>query len=118
MIAFLIHWAVQAAALYVAVRLVSGVTVASTTVLIVAALVIGLVNATVRPVLTLVSLPLTVITLGAFYLVVNGACLMLAAALVPGFRVDGCGAAILGALVMSLVGWLLHLVLPRGAAGK
>ena len=114
MISFLVHWLVQAVALLVTVRLVSGVSVASYGVLAVAALVIGLVNALVRPLLTILSLPLTLLTLGLFYLVVNGACFALAAALVPGFRVEGCGAAIIGALVMSIVGWLLGKVLePR-----
>jgi putative membrane protein len=110
---FLLHWLVLAVALFVAERLVPGVYVSSYLVLAVAALVIGFVNAFVRPVLALLSLPLTIVTLGLFYLVVNGVCLMLAAALVPGFRVDGCGAAILGALVMSLVGWLINLLLPK-----
>ena len=114
MISFFVHWLVQAVALFVTVRLVSGVSVASYGVLAVAALVIGLVNALVRPVLTILSFPLTILTLGLFYLVVNGACFALAAALVPGFRVEGCGTAIIGALVMSIVGWLLGKVLePR-----
>lgn len=112
MLSFLVHWAVQAAALYVAARFVPGIQLSSNTTLVIAALVIGLINATVRPVLTVLSLPLTILTLGLFYLVVNGACLMLAAALVPGFQVQGCVSGILGALVMSLVGWALHAVLP------
>ena len=114
MVSFLVHWLVQAVALFVTVRLVSGVSVASYGVLAVAALVIGLVNALVRPLLTILSLPLTVLTLGLFYLVVNGACFALAAALVPGFQVEGCGAAIIGALVMSIVGWLLSRVFEGG----
>jgi putative membrane protein len=61
------------------------------------------------------SLPITILTLGLFYLVVNGACFMLAAALVPGFQVAGCGAGILGALVMSLTAWLIGLVVYRSA---
>jgi putative membrane protein len=113
MIGFLVHWVVQALALFVTVQLVSGVSVSSYTVLALAALVVGLVNALVRPVLAILSLPLTVLTLGLFYLVVNGACFALAASLVPGFRVEGCGAAILGALVMSVVGWLLGRILAR-----
>jgi putative membrane protein len=116
MLSFLVHWAVLAIALLVAVRLVPGVTVSSYGTLAVAALVVGLVNAFVRPVLVLLSLPVTVLTLGLFYLVVNGACLMIAAALVPGFRVDGCLPAILGALVVSLVGWLLGMLLPSPRA--
>ena len=116
MLSFIVHWAVQAIALLVAVRLVPGVSVTSYPVLVIAALAVGLVNAFVRPVLALLSLPLTILTLGLFYLVVNGACLMIAAALVPGFRVAGCGSAILGALVMSLVGWLLGMLLPAPRA--
>jgi putative membrane protein len=116
MIAFLVHWLVLAVALYVAVRLVPGVSVSSDVVLLVAALVVGLVNATIRPILALLSLPLTIVTLGLFYLVVNGACLMIAAAIVPGFRVDGCGSAIVGALIISVVGWLLSLVLGQLAS--
>jgi putative membrane protein len=113
MVGFLVHWVVQAVALFVTVHVVSGVSVSSYAALAVAALVIGLVNALVRPVLALLSLPLTLVTLGLFYLVVNGACFALAASLVPGFRVEGCGAAIFGALVMSLVGWLLGRVVAR-----
>ena len=64
MISFLVHWLVQAVALFVTVRLVSGVSVASYGVLAVAALVIGLVNALVRPLLTILSFPLTILTLG------------------------------------------------------
>jgi putative membrane protein len=116
MMSFLLHWALQALALLVAVRLVPGVTVSSYTVLAFAALAVGFVNAFVRPVLALLSLPLTIVTLGLFYLVVNGVSLMIAAALVPGFRVDGCGSAILGALVISLVGWLINLLLPAKRA--
>ncbi len=112
MLSFLVHWAVQAIALYVAARLVGGIHLSSDTTLVIAALVIGLINATVRPVLALLSLPLTILTLGLFYLVVNGACFMLAAAIVPGFHVQGCMSGILGALVMSLVGWALHAILP------
>lgn len=73
--------------------------------LLLAALVFGLVNAVVRPVLVLLSLPLTILTLGLFLLVVNAAMLGLTALLLPGFRVDGFGAALLGAIVVSVVSW-------------
>jgi putative membrane protein len=105
MTGFLLHWLVLAIALFVTTRLVGGVNVSSYTALAVAALVVGFVNALVKPVLFVLTLPLTVLTLGLFYLVVNGACLMLAAALVPGFTVSSWGAAIIGALVLSLVSW-------------
>lgn len=111
MTGFLVHWLVMAVALFITTRLVGGVQVNSYTTLAVAALVIGFVNALVKPVLLILTLPLTVVTLGLFYLVVNGACLMLAAALVPGFSVQSWGSAIIGALVLSVIGWLLSRVL-------
>ena len=104
---FLVHWLAVALGLAAASYLVSGVTVASGTALAVGALVIGFVNAVVRPVLTLLTLPLTIVTLGLFYLVVNAAAFGLAAALVPGFSVASFGAALLGALVASLVSWVV-----------
>jgi putative membrane protein len=104
---FLIHWAIVAAALWVAAYLVPGVVVSSVPALLIAALVLGLVNALVRPVLTILTLPITILTLGLFYLVVNGAAFALAAALVPGFELAGFGSAVLGALLVSLVSWVL-----------
>ena len=107
---FLVHWLVVGVALWVTTQVVGGVHVSSLQVLLVAALVLGLVNALVRPVLTILTLPLTIITLGLFYLVVNGLAFGLAAALVPGFSVDGFGSAVLGALVVSIVSWVIGLV--------
>jgi putative membrane protein len=104
---FLIHWAVTAVALAVGARVVPGIFVASGGTLIVAALVLGLVNAVVRPVLLLLTLPITVLTLGLFYLVVNGLAFALAAWLVPGFTVASLGSAIGGALVVSVLSSLM-----------
>ena len=97
----------MAVSLWVTAYLVPGVTVRSTSALIVAALVLGLVNALVRPVLTILTLPITILTLGLFYLVVNGIAFGLAAAVTPGFDVAGFGSAILGALLLSVVSWVL-----------
>lgn len=108
---FLLHWAIVAAALWVAAYFVSGVVVQSVPALLVAALVLGLVNALVRPVLTILTLPITILTLGLFYLVVNAAAFGLAAALVPGFDVAGFGSAVLGALLVSIVSWVLGAIL-------
>ena len=105
----IINWLINAAALYVAAQLIAGVEVAGTQALLLAALVIGLVNAIVRPILRFITFPITVITLGLFYFVLNGLMLYLAAALTPGFELSGLGAAILGALVMSIVATFLHL---------
>jgi putative membrane protein len=109
---FILHWLVTAVALAIAVRLVPGIRVASMGVLVAGALVLGLVNAVIRPILVLLTLPLTVLTLGLFYLVVNGAAFGLAAALVPGFSVASLGSAVLGALVVAVVSglasWLIR----------
>lgn len=106
---FIVNWLINAVALYVAASLIPGVVVEGAGSLLVAALVIGLVNAVIRPVLLLLTLPITVLTLGLFYFVLNGLMLYLAAALTPGFALAGLGSAIIGALVMSVVATLLHL---------
>jgi putative membrane protein len=102
---FLMHWIVIAIALGAATRLVPGIHIHSGPVLVLAALVLGFVNAVVRPVLVVLTLPLTVLTLGLFYFIVNAAAFGLAAALVPGFTVDTLGSAILGSVVVALVSW-------------
>jgi putative membrane protein len=109
---FVLHWFVLAVALGLATRLIGGVHVDSWFALAVAAFMLSLVNTVVRPVLTILTLPLTVITLGLFYLVVNGVAFGLAAWLTPGFRLDSFGAAILGAFVVGCFAWVLGMVLP------
>lgn len=110
---FLLHWLIVTAALWVAAYLVPGVMVSSVSALLIAALVLGLVNALVRPILTILTLPITIVTLGLFYLVVNGAAFGLAAALVPGFELAGFGSAVVGAFLVSLVSWALGAVFGR-----
>ena len=104
---FLTHWLIIAIALAVAAWLLPGVRISSWPALLIGALVLGFVNAVVRPFMVFLTLPITLITLGLFYLVVNGAAFALAAAVVPGFEVLGCGSAILGALLVSLVSWFV-----------
>jgi putative membrane protein len=103
----ILKWLINAAALYVAVRVVPGIEAADTQAILIAALVIGLINATLKPIAVLLTLPLTIVTLGFFYLLVNGAMLYLAAALTPGLELAGFGSAVLGAIVVSVVGMLL-----------
>jgi putative membrane protein len=110
---FLVHWLIVAVALWVTASIVPGVVVASYQSLALAALVLGLVNALVKPVLVLLTLPLTILTLGLFYFVVNGIAFALAAALVPGFSVSSFGVAILGALVVSVVSWGIGVLAGR-----
>ena len=114
---FLLNLIVSALALYAVSQLYSGVHFAPGTGWLeigVAALVLGLVNALIRPILGLLSLPITVLTLGLFALVLNGLMLWLTAQFTA-LEVDGLGAAIIGALLLSLVTWVLHAV--TGALG-
>ena len=104
---FVLHWALTALAVGVAAYILPGVSVSSGVALAIGALILGLVNALVKPVLVVLTLPLTVLTLGLFYFVVNGLTFALAAAIVPGFSVASLGSAVLGALITSLVSWVL-----------
>jgi putative membrane protein len=118
MTSFVLNWAVLALALWLTTKIVPGVTIGSFASLAIGAAVLGLVNTVVRPVLTLLTLPITVLTLGLFYLVVNGAAFGLAAALVPGFSVASFLSAVGGAFVTGLAAWLVGgIVTPRGTAG-
>ncbi|MEQ1569195.1 MAG: phage holin family protein [Myxococcota bacterium] len=107
---FVAHWFSISVALALAAWLLPGVHVDSLVSLALGSLAVGLVNALVRPVLTVLTLPLTVLTLGLFYLVVNAMAFGLAAAFVGGFRVDGLGAAVLGALVTSVASGVVEAV--------
>jgi len=97
-------WLITAAGLWIVTRIVPGVRARSTGSLLWAALVLGLVNAFIRPVLWILTLPLTVLTFGLFALVINAFTLWLTAAMVKDFEVDGFGSALLAALVMALLG--------------
>lgn len=114
---FLIHWLITTASLAAASRLVAGVHFSSLLALLAAALVLGLVNAVVRPILVVLTLPITILTLGLFYFVVNGAAFAIASALVPGFTVSSFGAAMIGALAVSLLSWILGWLLNRRPQG-
>jgi putative membrane protein len=105
MAGFLLRWAIGAFALWIASAIVPGMEIRGTGTLLAAALLLGLVNAIVRPLAILLTLPFTVLTLGLFILVVNAAMLGLVAALLDGFTLSGFGAALLGSIVTSLVGW-------------
>ncbi len=109
---FLFRWAVTALAIGVVSQVLPGVHVDGPWAVIVAALLLGLVNATLRPVLILLTLPLSLVTFGLFALVINGAMLALVASVVKGIHVAGFGSAVLGGALISLVGsvlsWLLR----------
>ena len=101
--------------LCLASELVPGISVRDDWTLLGAAILLGIVNAIVRPVLVVLTLPITVLTLGLFLLVINAGMLGLVAALFQGFTIAGFGSALLGALVISITGWLASWFIgPRG----
>ena len=106
MIRFIVQFAVTALALWLAAQVVPGVAFTSTGSLLAAALLLGLINAVVRPILTIITFPITVITFGLFLLVVNAATIGLTASLLGGFVVDGLGAGIGAAIVTGVVSWV------------
>jgi putative membrane protein len=103
---FLVRALIAAAGLWLASALVPGLAIRGAGTLALAALLLGVVNALVRPLVVLVTLPLTVLTLGLFLWVVNAAMLGLVAALLEDFRIAGFGSALLGSLIVALTGWL------------
>jgi putative membrane protein len=108
-IKLLIHWVLSALCLLVVARLVPGFVVRSFGAAMIAAVVIGLVNATLGLLLKILTFPLTVVTLGLFLLVINALMLKVAALFVPGFAVFGFLPALFGALILSV----LHLIVRR-----
>jgi putative membrane protein len=109
----LLHWILSAVALIVVSRLVPGFIVTGFIPALIAALVIGLLNATVGLFLKIITFPLSILTLGIFLLVINGLMILLASSVVPGFHVSGLGPAFWGALVLALLGMLIRAVVKE-----
>ena len=107
----LVHWAISAISLFVVAYLIPGIHIDGLGPALIAPLVIGLVNATVGFILKILTLPITILSLGVFLLVINALMLMFAAYLVPGFAVAGFWSAFFGAIVMSIVGMILRSLL-------
>lgn len=107
----LIRLVANALAILVAAYIVPGIEVAGGLSLLAAALVLGLVNAVVRPILLFLTLPFTLVTLGLFIFLLNAFCLWLTSWLVAGFEVHGFWAAVIGALIVSVVSWLVNVFL-------
>ena len=110
MLAILIGWIVSALAIIVAAYLLPGVRVDSFTTGLVVAVVLGIINAFLKPLLLLLTLPINIVTLGLFTLVINALLVLVAASIVPGFHVDGFWAAFFYAIVLSLINMFLHTV--------
>ncbi|OLB53626.1 MAG: hypothetical protein DMD51_06930 [Gemmatimonadetes bacterium] len=102
---FLYRLVITALGLWAAATIVPGVTIVGVGTLLLAALLLGIVNAIIRPIILILTLPLTVLTLGLFILVVNGISLALVAWVLPGFTVAGLVPAVLGSIVVGLTSW-------------
>jgi putative membrane protein len=115
----IVHWLINAAALFVLPYIFSSIQVKDFVTALVVALVLGLVNAIIRPILVLLTLPVTILTLGFFILVINALVFWAVASLLEGtgFRVAGFWPAFWGAIVYSLISWAAAaLLLPKDAA--
>jgi len=110
---FLPRLIATAAGLWLAARLLDGVYASSAMTLLVAAFLLGFVNTIIRPIIVLLTLPITIITLGLFLLVVNAAMLGLVAWILPGLRIEGLGYGILAWLIVCAVNWLAELYIER-----
>ena len=109
----IVKWLLSAAALLAVAHFYSGVEVKTFTAALIAALVIGLMNTFIRPVLVVLTLPVTVLTLGLFMFVINALMFWAAAGLLDGFHVNGFAAALIGSILYSLMGIVIESALER-----
>lgn len=108
MVSLLLHWIISALSLMIVAYIFPGIQLQGMGAALIAPIVIGLINATIGLILKIITFPLTILTLGIFWLIINALMLQLAAAIVPGFYVDGFVSAFLGAIVLSIVSMILR----------
>lgn len=113
MLSFFLTWLLTAISLIITAKIVPGIYVANFQAAMIAVVVMGLVNAIVKPILTILTLPLTILTLGLFLFVVNAISLSLVSYLTPGLTVNGFWPALFGAIVLSLVSGFLTKFVPN-----
>jgi putative membrane protein len=106
MIGFIFRAVIAALGLWLATRWVSGIFIDTPGTLVLAGLLLGVVNAFVRPIAIILTLPFTILSIGFFLLVINAGMLWLVAAMLPGFHINGFWAAFLAALIVSITGWI------------
>lgn len=116
MVGFLLRWSMNLLALVVAAALIRGIKIQSLEMGILAAGLLGVVNAVIRPVVLVLTLPINLLTLGLFTLVINAAMLKLVSVVVPGLVIDSFSAAFFGALIISVISWVLNIFV--GGDGK
>jgi putative membrane protein len=115
----LLVWLVNTVSLIAVAYLMPSISVASFWTALIAALVLGLVNAVIRPILVILTLPATILTLGLFIFVINGLLFWFVGSFIEGFHVEGFWAGFFGAIIYSLISWLLSaLVLPAGPSSR
>jgi putative membrane protein len=110
----LIRWLIMAVSLFIVSQIIPGIHVTTVQAALIAAVVVGFLNATLGTILKILTFPFTILTLGLFWLVINAAMLGLAASLVNGFTIDGPITAFIGSIVLSLVNLVLKVILPDG----
>lgn len=108
MISIIARWIVNAIALYLVANIVPGIHVSGFGSALIAVVIIGFVNALIKPILFLLTLPITIVTLGLFSLILNALMLLLAGSVISGFRVDGFLPALIGSIVLSVITMILH----------
>jgi putative membrane protein len=106
MIGFIFRAVIAAVGLWIATRWVGGIHIDTPMTLVLAGVLLGVINAIVRPIAIILTLPITLLTLGFFLLVVNAGMLGFVAYLLPGFRVESFGAAFLAAIIVTITGWI------------
>jgi len=104
---FIVHWGVTALSLWIASFLFHGISFSSKRSLLISALLLGFANAVIRPIIILLTIPLTLITFGGFLLVINALMMMLVSALVPGFKVSGFWTAFFASIFMAVLSFVV-----------
>jgi putative membrane protein len=115
---FLVHWGITALSLWVASHLFSGIKFTNTASLIVSALLLGFANAVVKPLLVILTLPLTLLTFGLFLLVINALMILLVSSLVKGFRVSGFWTAFFAAIFIALLSLVIGAFVTGGSPSQ
>jgi putative membrane protein len=107
LILFILHWAITALSLWVASRVFRGISFADTSSLVISALLLGFANAIVKPLVIVLTLPLTLVTFGLFLLVINALMILLVSALVRGFKVSGFWTAFFASIFIAVLSWVI-----------
>lgn len=110
MMQFLVRWGISSLSIFIVAHIVKGIEVSSTATVLVIALMLGIINAFLRPLIILVTLPINIVTLGVFTLFINGALFLLVSKIVKGFVITGFWTAFWGYILFSIISFLLSLL--------